>query len=646
MTRSGRKAPSIAALREMLRRIHQRLSGSLSSALSAVTRSGTRNGHVPSPERVSSALTDYQEALKGACRDSEADFLRLGRRLETIHADVNDLVAETLATLRRMAGGEQESVLATIDGLVRKSLDDLNGRRREVAGRLDHIETIIGRLHGLGRLCSTMERLAMNLRVVGFNIRVESARSAASQDMFGVVSEQIHRLSDHVSRNADQFREDVRDAAQRQVSASEGIARSLDHLHGLASGAARTVRGSVEDIEELMTGSLSAVEQAETHLNAISRQIGEVVAGIQIHDSMSQRITHINKALEDAAALCTMEACEVIQHDDVAERRFTAAHSIIELQIAQLGRIIGDIETAHVTTQGAFDHIGTEVEGLARSLLELKAGVPADPAEPSAAHDPFEAIRNDLFGLHDLLTEASELVARIQETGDAAVATTTRLEGHMAQVDGIGFEIRMIALNAIIKAAHLGETGRALEMVAQEVNTLSGETNGFVERVKGVLAGVVSQVRKLDREALTGGDDDQEGEEALAAGISQVTAGYDQFREATAQMVVRAGDLRGEIGRVLSALAFLPSLSRELSALLDRLSAIAEMLRPRVREHLRASVDEVNRLTERYTMRLERGVHRQLLGEGSDSRLPEPEAASEKKRSPDQEELGDNVELF
>jgi archaellum component FlaC len=430
------------------------------------------------------------------------------------------------------------------------------------------------------------------------------------------------------------------------VSASEGVARSLDRLHGLASGAARTVRGSVEDIEELMTGSLSAIEQAETHLKAISRQIGEVVAGIQIHDSMSQRVTHINKALEDAAALCTLEECEVIQHDDVAERRFTAAHSIIELQIAQLGRIIGDIETAHVTTQQAFDDIGTEVQGLARSLLELKVGAPADSGDPSVAHDPFEAIRADLFGLHDLLTEASELVDRIQETGDAAVATTRRLEGHMVQVDGIGFEIRMIALNAIIKAAHLGETGSALEMVAQEVNTLSNETNGFVDRVKGVLAGVVDQVRKLDRETLTDGDAEQEGEEALAAGISQVTGTYDQFREATAQMVVRAGDLKDEIGRILSALAFLPSLSGDLSALMERLTAIAEMLRPRVREHLRASVDEVNRLTERYTMRLERGVHRQLLGEGSDPRLPEPEAAPEKKRSPDQEELGDNVELF
>ena len=614
-------------------------------------RSAARKTQAAPPEAVAAALSDYQAALAAAGQGSEDDFLRLGRELEAIHADVNDLVAETLATIRRTAGndaGAEESVLVKIDGLVRQSLEDLNRRRGQVSGRLARIDAVSKRLKGLDRLCSAMERLAMNLRVVGFNIRVESARSTDSQDMFGVVSERINRLSDNVGRNAGQIREDVRDAAGRQLAASEGISRSLKRLDGLASGAAAAVSGSVQDIQTLMSGALSAIEGAETHLNAISRQIGEVVAGIQIHDSMSQRISHINKALADAAALCAPDAgSELIRHGEVDERRFTAAHSIIQLQTAQLRRIISDIETGHDATQTAFDRIREEIQGLAGSLLDLRADTAGDASGEETAGDPFESLRADLLGLRDLMTEASELVDRIQETADAAVATTERLEGHMTEVDGIGFEIRMIALNAIVKAAHLGETGSALEVVAQEVNTLSDETNRFVDRVKGVLDGVVKQVRKLDangtvkeKETAAGGAPD------LASGIAEVAAAYDRFRDASARIVVRAGELESEIARTLSDLGFLPSLCHELSKLLERMEGIAAMLRPRIREDLRSSVDEVNRLTERYTMRLERGVHRQLL-EDADPSLPDPECPpEERKKSPETDELGDNVELF
>ncbi len=594
----------------------------------------------PPPETVSAALADYQGVLAGACGGCENHFIRLGRELEALHTDVNHLVAETLTTIRRTAGDDEGSVLMEIDGLVRRSLDDLNRRRRAVGDRLDGIDAVIERLKSLDHLCSAMARLAMNLRVVGFNIRVESARSTASQEMFDVVSEQINGLSASVVRNAERFQEDVQAAADRQRTAHDGVSRSLGRLDGLTSGAAEAVQGSAKDIETLMAGAFSAIQQAENHLRAISRQIGEVVAGIQIHDSMNQRITHINNALEDAAALCTPDTSDLIQYGDQADRRFTAAHSIVQLQIAQLGRIIADIEGCHGATQRAFDTIREEIEALAGCLMDLTVDPGADPGGPAEGADPFDALRKDLFGLHDLLREADELVTRIQETADAAVETTEQLEGHIAQVDGIGSEIRMIALNAIIKAAHLGETGSALEVVAQEVNILSNETSQFVGQVKSVLDRVVTQVRKLDR---NGGEEKTEpggADAALAAGIAEVTGAYERFRDASRHMVARAEELKNGISETLNSLGFLPDLCSDLRSHLERMEEIAALLRPRVREDLEASVDEVNRLTERYTMRLERGVHQQLLGEEKPSPAG-PEAAPSKA-----DELGDNVELF
>lgn len=643
MTPSDAKGRLVAGFKNGFRRVR---------AVTDRIFSAARRAQAPPPEAVSAELAQYQGALTASGQGSEDDFIRLGQALEAVHSDVNDLVAETLAAIRRTAGQDpdtDEGVLVKIDGLVRRSLADLNRRRSQAASRLSHIDAVMKQLKGLDRLCDAMARLAMNLRVVGFNIRVESARSADSQDMFGVVSERVNRLSENVGGSAEQIRADVRDAAGRQMAASEGIAGSLKRLDGLASGAASAVSGSVQDIQRLMGGALSAIEGAESRLNAVSREIGEVVAGIQIHDSMSQRITHINKALEDAAALCSPDdGGDLIRHGEVAERRFTAAHSIIELQMAQLRRIISDIDGCHDAAQSAFDRIGDEIQGLAGGLLNLKNGAAQGPSDGETGIDPFQALRSDLLGLQDLMTEASDLVDRIQETADAAVVTTERLEGHMTQVDGIGFEIRMIALNAIVKAAHLGETGSALEVVAQEVNTLSNETNRFVGRVKDVLDSVVKQVRTLDDNGKAGTAEIKTARKAdLASGVADVAAAYERFQEASNQIVARAQDLQSEIARILSDLGFLPALSGELSEKLARMKAIAAMLRPWVREDLRSSVDEVNRLAERYTMRLERGVHRQLLEAETPSPAADDDSPEKRKDAPEEtDDLGDNVELF
>lgn len=618
-----------------------------------------RSAKVSPPEAAARALAECRDALAGTCRNSENAFLSLGRNLEAIHGDVTDLASEAIAAIGRTTGKDQESSLSRIDDLVRQSLNDLNVRRRDVADRLDHIDAVISRLKQLDRLWSDMARLTMNLRVMGFNIRVESSRSADSQDMFGVVSKQINLLSDNVDRNTERFREDVQDATERQKAAYDGIAGSLERLEGLAGGAAQAVQGSVQDAERLMENSMAAVRQAETHLTAISRHIGEVVAGIQIHDSMSQRIAHINNALKDAADLCVEEATDLIRYGDIAERRFAAAHSIVRLQMAQLQQIVEDVEAGYYATQRAFDMIGEEIDGLGRSLLVLKAG----------ENDPFDALQADLFRLKNLLTEASELVARIKETADAAIVTTEKLEDHTTQVDGIGFEIRMIALNAIIKAAHLGKTGGVLEVIAQEVNVLSNETNLFVTRVKKALGGVATQVRKLDGGASTtspqprcvptlergNGQRSYEcSSDALADSISQLTDAYHQFRQTSEQILVQSGNLRRTIDNILAALEFLPSLSGELSELGKKMAVVADMIKPRIKEEVRASVDEVNRLAERYTMRLERGVHQRLLGnrtasvdEAHDHKDPyETEARPKQKKPQVESDLGDNVELF
>lgn len=641
---------------------------------------------------ISDSLYDLMTSLDIVCKKAEPNFIHLGKKLESVYLDATDLTEQTLGTVRQISLKSDESILAKVEQITGESIAELSHCQTKVTTDISLVNAIIGHLSDLSCMCDGIEKIALSLRVVGFNISLESSRSKKSSDMFTVVFQDIYRLSEKIVRISDDIRENIGATRVSQLSVHSKISDALNQLRRLSDDAQQAVQDSAQEVRQLMELSLSTLETASANSREVSFHVEEIVAGIQIHDSVTQRVAHINNALNDVIHLCTEETSETTDTEKAG-----VACAIAEIQCAQLSQTIAEIDDVDEKSRTAFEQIHSEVGRLTDSISIF--GV----SETESASVPlFSKLQSDLSNLRQIIGQGIRLTDQIQETATGASDTAGRLEDHIKRVQEISFETHLVSLNAIVKAAHLGDVGKALEILAQEVKYLSDQSDKFVKDVAKTLETIsvsVQEIRKipldlssenqiereqsyLEKEGKTGqatpssedspesayptetdsdlsiqieqGEvtdplnlDDSPFEEVSErdVGIYEMARAYEQFRSDSSDAFKRAEALKRTILQTVSELGFFSVLSEDLSGYLCQLKDIVRILASRADKDINCS-SETKRLLERYTMQQERDIHDQLILQKEALFSHSEDDIGEKEDGDDEDDFDDNVELF
>ncbi len=624
------------------------------------SRSGQSSG---SALETLSRLPGLSENLETVCREAEPRFVDLGERLQMIHFDASALSQRTLNTAGLMAGDSNEGLSATITKFAKASLAELESCQTDVADNLECVDAVVGHLGSLHGMTDVVEKIALYLRIVGLNIGVECSRSAESQEMFGVVALDTKTLSEKIIEVVEEIRVHAESARASQISAHAEISGGVNHLAHLTRGARENVERAVGDAERLMALSHRALQSASEHSRRISGQVGEVVVGIQFHDNMSQRIDHICSSLHYIEELRKNDAPG--KKKEMA-RKLGSAHSIVTLQAAQLEQVIDELRGVYQKNMDAFEEIIHEVDQLANSLSAFDSDGEKEAASSreTSEEDPFAALESALGRLHELLATGRSLFDRMRDAAGNASDATARLSAGAEQVRGISMETHIMSLNAIVKAAHLGERGLALEVLAQEVKKLSDQSSQFTGDVNGVLESITGSSFQLgERSDAAPGEEGVEtgaGGVSLEGGVGEISMAYAKFREDSSEVSRKSATLTSLVSEAKSGLEFLPALADKLTGLLEQLEEMGRALTPwagRAGEELESEAEE---LAHKYTMDRERIIHGQIIPGASNAESPlAPDQTliglddqadvvffdSPAQESPSEDDLGD-VEFF
>lgn len=547
--------------------------------------------------------------LEEISRCVEPLFLRVGEELQEIHSGALELTQEALKSVELIGGQPGKAVLPRVRGLAEDSLKQLETYQEQVSWNLRHTEVIAEKLDDLYRMCEETRKISAYLRVVGLNIGIESSRSVESTDMFGVVVEEIRGFSEKVTRIADEICDDAKAAKKMQTSARGEMNKGLDELGRLGWDAKQSLKEAVTKIEALMESSRVALSHAGHHSQEIAMQVGRVVVEIQFQDNMNQRIDHITHAFNDVVSLCR-EAEKKGESRATARERLNTAHSILTLQAAQLKQVISEIEQVHQNASGAFDRIATEVTSLAECLSHLRS----DNGKRDA---PFISLKKALDHLEMLLDRGRKMAGRIEKSVSAATETATRLAERTKYVRGISYETRLMAINAVIKAVHLGKTGMTLEVLAQEVNDLSRKTSMFAERVEELIDPLVSLARELINrlEKRNGSSDPKDmAPNSPDTASLEISEAYEQFNRNSSEALTNVEGLKNAISRAASGLIFLRTLRESMAPVLGDIEEIVGVLRFERGKSRKNTFGETSNIRKRYTMEHEREVHERTVG--------------------------------
>jgi methyl-accepting chemotaxis protein len=224
--------------------------------------------------------------------------------------------------------------------------------------------------------------------------------------------------------------------------------------------------------------------------------------------------------------------------------------------------------------------------------------------------------------------------------------TITEITSFLGDIEEVGSEIELIALNASIKAAHTGDKGAALGVLASSIQRLSQDARGLTESTADVLRTIYSSAETLKQNAESYMDTSQVESMVmrLAELVENLRRVNDEMVGAFAGTSSRAEELGRDIQKQTQSITFHAAVGNRLLEGRDRMeatSARAQELVPHEDDEGRP--ERLRKLLDRYTMEAERMIHETAFNLES---MEEGAGATGEEAGADGEDDWDNVELF
>lgn len=561
-----------------------------------------------SPDIDTAPLRGVADALVAPREQIESTFLDVGAGLAQ-GADILNRVTRAFealpAQLQSPDMAEASSRLAEV-GEQAQAMAALFANEQADLARLNTV--VAAAAHPIADL----RRAVKMMNIVAINARVVAAGIAVRGDDFEVFTTDIAQLSESAASTIQAFTQ-VYERLTGEVAQAAQQRGQFENAHADTLGAlAHSMQQALDALARQRAVSVDGTAETGRITRQISNRIGNAVMALQVGDSTRQRIEHVESGI---AALCGLIEGENLSD----EQGMTALAAMGTLQANQLAAAADAFEQDVADAAAALGDLASDANGIVRKSRETYGH---NDGGESALATLSQAVSHAAKVLHDCESERGKL----ETVASAVLSTVGVLLGHVAAVQEIEANMRLVSLNAAVKCAQLGPRGAALNVIARQLRELTGET---VTAAEGAMQGL-HEAGKLARafgEAASGDTTNRIGrlEHDATASLLLLQGVETALGEALGALErdvprVRAL-LEDAAGRFITQAMIsdgMRSLKEELVALcpegaFDRPEgALAEVLT----EHSR-----------RYTMDGERRIHEQMFGKTLAVAAPMPAPA-------------------
>jgi hypothetical protein len=553
---------------------------------------------------IAADLAAPREAIDGA-------FVAVGSRLAEC-ADILSRLTETFETLP--VDLEGPDLAEATDRLA------VVGRRAgEIAVTLGaeqaDLNRLVDALRGAAHPISELRRTVKMMGIVAINARVVAASVVSDTEDFGVFTTDIAQLSESAATTIQRFSRTY-EALSIVVGEAAMARASFEQAHRdtLSTLATELERDLAEVTEQRLTSVRSSAVTGQMS-RAIADKVATTVMALQVGDATRQRVEHVEAALRDLAALLPRGAGEGDQpqaggggSQNLSQVSIDISSPITELQRQQLAGARETLVLEMASGADALTQLATDVEAVLAHAQEVYGSA----ENRSALSELHSAVRRAVTVLRDCESEREKL----DRVAVAVSETVGVLLNHVEAVQEIEYKMRLVSLNAAVKCAQLGPRGRALDVIAQQLRTLTGETvvsaHEAVERLNQAAQFSAAFTNATGAGAGRVGDLEREA----AASLTQLETVGMRMKKALVELYDDGPRVADRLHQAVDSLANHGAISEALS---DIELGIAGLILPREGDHPesgdRAELDQfLATLRKRYTMDAERRVHDAFTG--------------------------------
>ncbi len=555
-------------------------------------------------KRCMKELQPVVRVLAELAAGTEEEFLELGGKLQGFYRRADEIAKMSSSIAGKMSGTEVLGAtdrLQALCGRVRM----LDGESREGAANL---RLLLEKLDRTRNPLSGFERVVRNLNILCNFIKIENARFGACDTGFNTVAEDVRKLAASVESKSSQLLAKAEALIFLTRATLEEIAGFETRQRGQAGFILENTVQGLTALGEKNRVSAASLGNVAAMWQEMSAGIGKAVTSMQFHDITRQRLEHVRDALGDTAG-------NLARRDHNSEDLRLAA-ATCELQSAQL--------------RHASDELVAAVEQMRTNIGNIAGGAEAISRETQKIAEIDGKTGRSFLGKMEtelsILTGAVSEYAAIHRSSWSALSRVTDTVGDMSifveEIDRIGVEMNMIALNACIHAAHIGEEGMALGVLATSIQQLSDETSKRIGTVEETLKSIITAAAELSAGAAreTGRKTEEAG--AMASDLRTLGEPFcelDRDIISLVNRIERAGRaLSEDIETAINGITAHTRIAAEIGAVRRTLDAVASGLRSliSVGHPLDRGEKLLGSLAVRYTMQKERDVHRAAAASG------------------------------
>jgi len=539
------------------------------------------------------------QSLTKVCRESDPQFVDVGRKLTIVTRDVKKLTDTVHSAVNLMQNEEEGNAsLKTVESLVQEIFSALSNDKEVIDKNVIQVKNLVSQIFKCDRLREMIDRINTLFRIVRINIRIQCSAQSLADEMFEDVSDDLEHLAKKLHHVTRQILKDVNQGAKSLTNLQKSITLHIKDMDEVLVQAKSIISKAFYDIRQLMHGTETMIREADSISKKVAEKVGEVVVGIQFHDSLSQRVEHIVHAFEDIGAICGNE------EETATEEQLGTAFIIIDLQLRQLIQLSKEIKLVREQIEADFLSIESEVEGLGSILHDTQFRAVGPQQFLSTL---FSSLEVTLKNLTSLLTEGKGMVQQIENAASETREIADNLLELRDNVSEIREETRVQAVNTIIMASTLGNKGKTIEVLAKEIQTLSDKSSVLADDVEAMQLAVDQAVSELmgntvQKEKYLSGNNLEE----------EIGSVKKSFREIIAVVTELTGQIEKSaklIKDTRSSLVFLDQLENKLDFNVSVLNTTRDKLSV-WKDKGTHNTEEIEQLVERYSMAQERMIHR------------------------------------
>lgn len=587
----------------------------------------------------SDSLAILNKSLAGLGNATEDSYLALGSKIRWFHGRAREISKVAGEVLQLLQGDDGENTLQHLQLLVERCslwLITTDEKSTAVGTRLNTVVTLITGLYepvvGLRKVIKILHSLRVSTRIEATKGYTSGAGVLAKS--LDELSRMIHEKIIAISDRTDGLVPKINESLTMEETVQSGAIR-------IASHEVRKARRLLSDFLETRIETGQWTDRLKERSDDVAQSFGEIVSALQFQDITCQRLDHVQKAIAGLGLhLEKFSQRSDFSRDDEASRIFGR---ICRLQYDQL----------HLAGQeflSAADKLSVNLGNMTESVITM-------------AEDTRELLRATNVGCESRFSAVLEVLKLIvtylekachvhQDAGthltDVCVGIQ-EVSGLVEDIERIGEEIQLLAMNATINAAHASQQGAGLEIIAQSIHDVAEEATGYAQALSRECATITNHAVHLqdierDAQSSTGnaGTLLSEAQKRIAA----IEANSLRLMGLAVEIDQDVDKLAEDVNKVVKRADLQRDFQEKLTPALDHLERLAASADEEV-----SACDGVNLevlladLEHCYTMDSERRVHRRFIAKdkplSSFAMAVEDEWSSSRNHG-----LGDNVDLF